>query len=93
MIKSKLIEINKTFSFECDSKQWILHEYKAGMSKDKVPIIADKRTYHGTLLQVCHAVINKRCNDCNDVNAIIHSIEQSNVDLIKAINSMSQVKQ
>ena len=72
-----MIKFNEQFSFEKDPNCWQLHEWRDGKSKDGVAKRQKKTTYHASLQQICGAIIERSCGDCESLEEIKHLLENA----------------
>ena len=70
-----MIKINDKFSVERDKYQWLLHESKDGIGKDKQPIVTTRTTYHGTLKQCCNEIAERMMGECESVTEILKALD------------------
>jgi hypothetical protein len=86
-----MIKINEDFEFERDPQQWVLHEWRDGVNpKTKEPTRVEKITYHGTLHQVCSAVIERNSGKCESLKEVMKAIEATKADLLTSINQHNE---
>jgi len=58
------IKIDDRFSFNRDKYNWILYETRIGKDKDDNDKAHTDLSFHGTLTQVCAAIIDRKQGDC-----------------------------
>jgi hypothetical protein len=57
-----------------DRHQWKLSEHYAGRGRDGKPKMQSRRTYHATLDQVCHTVIDREAGHAPNAERLLESL-------------------
>lgn len=83
-----MIAINKRFEMERDDYGWRLHEFKNGTSKQGEPITTKQTTYFPNITQICNAVIDRSCGECDSVDVIIVKLTDVCAELKSAIEKI-----
>jgi len=82
MSKYKTIKYNDRFEFTRDKYQWILTEWKDGVSrKTKKPIRAKRTTYHGNIEQICNTIIDRSLDACEDLQELMDHLKRTRSQL------------
>jgi len=89
-----MIQINETYSFDRDDYCWRLYETKPPGAHPITGVIGKKpsvtTTYHGSILQVCRAIIDRTAGEAVSPHGIIEEFLRVESELLKAINSMEK---
>ena len=89
-----MIKINEDFEFERADQCWELHHWRDGTNpKTKLPTRTKTTTYHGTVLQVCRAAIDREAGVANSLQGLIEAIALSSSACESAIDRMSKGEQ
>ena len=62
-----MIKFNEDYSFERDNYCWTLHHSYDGKDKKGNTKRQSRDTYHGTLEQVCHHIVDREAGKCTDM--------------------------
>lgn len=81
-----MIKYNERFEFERDPYNWILTEWRDSLGKQGQLIRVSRKTYHGTLTQVCKQIIDRSCDTCEDLVDLEYLIRTIHEDLKEAID-------
>ncbi len=73
-----MVKINENFKFERDAYQWILTETYMGRDKKTgEPKAQTRKSFHGTLQQVCKYILDRGVKDCQSLEEIIEKIDKA----------------
>ena len=64
---------------------WTLREWRDGTGKDGEPTRTHRDTYHGTIEQVCHAVLDREAGTGESPKAIVAAVEKAQKAIEHAI--------
>ena len=82
-----MVKVNERFSFEKDTSGWTLYEFKNGVNpKTKEPTITKSFTYWSDLIQVCNEIIDRSCDQADDVTCIMDCINKARKDVLTALH-------
>ena len=81
-MSERIIKVNDDFEFYSDRHQWILTQFRDGTSKEGDAIRVKSETFYPNLQQVCGAIIDRSCGECEDLQSIINLLENAK-DVLK----------
>lgn len=85
------IRIGTEYSCEKDKYQWQLHRWYLGEDKDKNTKLYKTTTFHGTIEQVCKAVLNRDAGMCDSVEEILDTLSKTADVLKEYINHQAKL--
>ena len=84
-----MIKINEDFEFERADQCWELHQWRDGTNpKTKEPTRTKTTTYHGSVAQVCRAVIDREAGAADSLQSLQDTIQISTDQVCKAVEEL-----
>lgn len=87
-----MLKINEDYECERDTYGWKLHRWRDGKDKDGNPKRTCRTTYHGTLVQVCNAVIDDAAGGAESARQLRSIVGVAKADLKKALSPNAEAQ-
>ena len=81
-----MIKINENFTYEVNSYNWVLYEWRDGTSKKGKQVRYSKISYHNTLSNMLLAVMDKSLKNCLNFDDVSKVSEKLSKDLERFLN-------
>jgi len=86
-----MLKINDRFSIDKDTDNWILREYKDGVSRKGLPIRSERLRFFGTLTTLVHFVLELGIDPNGDMSNLQKSLRETHRALSKALKEHAQL--
>jgi hypothetical protein len=83
-----MIKVNDRFSFNRDSYSWELVEMKDGKDDDGKPKKQPYKTWHPTIEQVCHVILD-RSSEGSTVEDIIDAMAKAKKEIKEMLKELN----